>query len=104
MSGNCPVKKESLINKQIGSDTIDLNNFISLIGMLKGPDALLEFKESIMSSISSFVIGYRNNEVIGGQKGKWYIFIYSISNINKKVIESIGYLFSDLFISFTPFL
>ena len=28
-----------------------------------------------------------------GLKGKWYIFIYSISNINKKVIESIGYLF-----------
>ena len=30
--------------------------------MLKGPDALLEFKESIMSSISSFVTGYRNND------------------------------------------
>ena len=29
----------------------------------------------------------------GTYKGKWYIFIYSISNINKKVIESIGYLF-----------
>ena len=28
----------------IGSDTIDLSNFRSLVGMLKGPDALLEFK------------------------------------------------------------
>ena len=62
LSGNCPVNKESLISKQIGSDTIDLSNFRSLIGMLKGPDALLEFKESIMSSISSFVTGYRNND------------------------------------------
>ena len=47
LSRNCPVKKESLSSKQIGSDTTDLNNFRSLIGMLKGPDALLEFKESI---------------------------------------------------------
>ena len=62
LSRNCPVKKESLISKQIGSDTTDLNNFRSLIGMLKGPDALLEFKESIKSSISSFVTGYRNND------------------------------------------
>ena len=54
-----------------------------------------------MSSISSFVTGYKNNDWglvflnsdIRGLKGKWYIFIYSISSINKKVIESIGYLF-----------
>ena len=62
LSGNCPDKKDLLIIKQIGSDTIDLNNFRSLIGMLKGPDALLEFKESLMSSISSFVTGYKNND------------------------------------------
>ena len=61
LSINCPVRKESLISKQIRSDTIDLNNFKSLTGMLKGPDALLEFKESI----SSFVTGYRNNDCDG---------------------------------------
>ena len=44
LSGNCPLKKVSLISKLIGSDTIDLSNFRSLVGMLKGPDALLEFK------------------------------------------------------------
>ena len=62
LSGNCPLKKESLISKLIGYDTIDLSNFRSLVGMQKGPDALLEFKESIMSSISSFVTGHRNND------------------------------------------
>ena len=53
-----------------------------------------------MSSISSFVTGYRNNDwglvflsSHWGLKGKWYIFIYIISSINKNVIESSGYLF-----------
>ena len=64
LSGNCPLKKESLISKLIGSNTIDLSNFRSLVGMLKGPDQMLywSLKESIMSSISSFVTGYRNND------------------------------------------
>ena len=31
--------------------------------------------------------------VIRGLKGKWYIFTDSVYNINKKVIESIGFLF-----------
>ena len=62
LSGNCPLKKESLISKLIGSDTIDLSNFRSLVGMLKGPDALLGFKRVNNVSISSFVTGYRNND------------------------------------------
>ena len=62
LSGNCPLKKESLISKLIGSDTIDLSNFRSLVGMLKVQMLYWSLKESIMSSISSFVTGYRNND------------------------------------------
>ena len=43
----CPetvLSRKNQISKLIGSDTIDLSNFRSLVGMLKGPDALLEFK------------------------------------------------------------
>ena len=76
LSGNCPVRKESLISKQIGSDTIDLNKFKSLIWMLKGPDALLEFKESIMSSSSNFVTG------IEIMIRNWDFFKLSLGDLN----------------------
>ena len=72
--------------------------------MLKGPDALLEIKESIMSSISSFVTGYRNNDWVLGFF-KWSLENLKVSGISlftvlatltKKLLKALTIYFGSL--------
>ena len=70
LSGTTPSEKEQLNKISRGFDISSLRSFRILVGMLKGPEALLTFRLEISSSISEEQVGKRKKLTVWGKGGR----------------------------------